>query len=311
MDKINSGQGTLGQLMVNPQLYEALTGATREFQSLAKDIRANPKKFLLDQARSVLMARKLLVVNADDFGFTPDVNQGIVEAHRDGILTATTLMANGDAFDDAVRLAGETPSLDIGAHLVLIGGVSLVTGRPYPATVPQLVAALLRREIRPYDELRAQVRRIQDAGIRPTHFDTHKHTHLAPPVLDAVARLAEEFGVRWVRRPFRFSAECHARRSAAAQAPHQRCTRPDAPALSPRPGAARLPHHGPLRRLPDHRPLPNRRTGRADGAIPAGSTELMCHPGRCGDALRAARPPEGKPRARTRKRSSRQKCGPP
>ena len=46
MDKINSGQGTLGQFMVNPQLYESLTGATREFQSLAKDMRANPKKFL-------------------------------------------------------------------------------------------------------------------------------------------------------------------------------------------------------------------------------------------------------------------------
>ena len=53
---------------------------------------------------------KQLVVNADDFGFTPDVNQGIVEAHLDGILTATTLMANGAAFDDAVRLARATPT---------------------------------------------------------------------------------------------------------------------------------------------------------------------------------------------------------
>ena len=70
---------------------------------------------------------KHLVVNADDFGFTPDVNQGIVEAHRRGILTAATLMANGDAFDDAVRLARETPTLDIGCHLVLIGGRSLLT----------------------------------------------------------------------------------------------------------------------------------------------------------------------------------------
>src|SRR4029079_7200928 len=157
-----------------------------------------------DPASSVLTVRKQLVVNADDFGFTPDVNQGIVEAHRNGILTATTLMANGDAFDDAIRLAGLTPTLDIGVHLVLIGGGALITARSYPQTVPQLVAALVRREIRPYDELRAQVRRIVDAGIRPTHLDTHKHTHLAPPVLDAVARLSEEFGVRWVRRPFDF-----------------------------------------------------------------------------------------------------------
>ena len=68
-----------------------------------------------------MSARRQLVVNADDFGFTPDVNSGIVEAHRRGILMATTLMANGDAFDDAVRLARETPSLDIVCHLVLIG----------------------------------------------------------------------------------------------------------------------------------------------------------------------------------------------
>ena len=52
-----------------------------------------------------MISRKQLVVNADDFGFTPDVNAGIVEAHCGGILTATTLMANGDAFEDAVRLA--------------------------------------------------------------------------------------------------------------------------------------------------------------------------------------------------------------
>ena len=52
-----------------------------------------------------MISRKQLVVNADDFGFTPDVNEGIVESHRNGILTAATLMANGDAFKDAVRLA--------------------------------------------------------------------------------------------------------------------------------------------------------------------------------------------------------------
>ena len=54
------------------------------------------------------------------------------------------------------------------------------------------------------EELAAQIRRILDAGIRPTHLDTHKHTHLLPPVLDAVARMAQEFGIRWVRRPFDF-----------------------------------------------------------------------------------------------------------
>ena len=90
-------------------------------------------------------------------------------------------MANGAAFDDAVRLGARDPSLDIGCHLVLVGGRSLLTGRPLPATVPQLLAALARREIRLYDELAAQVRKVVAAGIEPTHLDTHKHTHLAPP----------------------------------------------------------------------------------------------------------------------------------
>src|SRR5215471_5976334 len=111
-------------------------------------------------------------------------------------------MATGDAFEDAIRLARETPSLDIGCHLVLIQGRSLLTGRELPRTLTQFLAALAKRELRIYDELAAQIRHIQRAGIRPSHVDTHKHTHLAPPVLEAVARLAAENDVRWVRRPF-------------------------------------------------------------------------------------------------------------
>lgn len=146
---------------------------------------------------------KYLAVNADDFGFTRDVNAGIAEGHLHGILTSTTLMANGVEFDDAIRLAREYPSLDIGVHFVLVGGHSLLDpSRALPRTVSELIEAIALRRIRVYDELRSQMVKVVEAGIRPTHVDTHKHTHLLPPVLDAVARLAEEFGVRWVRRPF-------------------------------------------------------------------------------------------------------------
>jgi predicted glycoside hydrolase/deacetylase ChbG (UPF0249 family) len=235
-----------------------------------------------------LSARKQLVVNADDFGFTPDVNAGIVEAHRNGILTATSLMANGDAFDDALRLARETPSLDIGCHLVLIQGRSLLTGRALPKTVPQLVAALARRELRVYDELAAQVRHIQRAGIRPSHMDTHKHTHLAPPVLDAVARLAAENDARWVRRPFDFPLS--APRGAA---PFLKRLTSEALATTRRRFHRVLEKHG--CRTTDHF-AGFQITGRFRApelvelmrVIPAGSTEFMCHPGRCTDALRGA-----------------------
>jgi len=236
-----------------------------------------------------LSPRKQLVVNADDFGFTPDVNEGIVEAHRSGILTATTIMANGAAFSDAVRLARSTPTLDIGCHLVLISGNSLLTGRPYPLTVAQLMAAMAKREIRVYDELAAQVRRIVDAGVAPTHLDTHKHTHLAPPVLDAVARLAEEFGIRWVRRPFDLPLT-------ALRGAVPRITRITSGGL----GVLRKRFHRVLERhgcrTTDHF-AGFQITGlfrtpeliELLGILPVGSTELMVHPGRCRDALRHAR----------------------
>ena len=236
-----------------------------------------------------MSARKQLVVNADDFGFTTDVNEGIVEAHRRGIVTATTLMANGAAFEDAVRLARETPTLDVGCHLVLVSGSSPLTGKPYPATVARLLAAMAKRQIRVYDELAAQVRRVVEAGIQPTHLDTHKHTHLWPPVLEAVARLAGESGIGWVRRPF------------------------DLPLTTLRgavPVARRMTSAGlGFLRKRFHRVLSRhgcRTTGHFAGfqitglyrtaelvellgAIPEGSTELMVHPGRCREALRQAR----------------------
>ncbi len=228
-------------------------------------------------------------MNADDFGFTPDVNEGIVEAHRRGILTAATLMANGGAFDDAVRWAREVPTLDIGCHLVLIGGVSLVTGMPLPHTVPQLVAGLARRQIRPYEELRAQVRQILAGGLKPTHLDTHKHTHLAPPVLDAVARIGEEFGIRWVRRPFDFPLN-----SLRGAAPRLKRLTSTALGLMRRRFHRVLSSHG--CRTTDHFAgfqitgrFRAEELSRLLDLLPEGSTELMCHPGRCGPELRRAR----------------------
>jgi len=223
-----------------------------------------------------------LVVNADDFGFTRDVNRGIVEAHRNGILTATTLMASGAAFDDAVGLARENPSLDIGAHLVLVGEP------PFPPTVAQLMRAVVLGRIRIYEEMLAQVRRILDAGLEPTHLDTHKHTHLLPPVLDAIARLSEEYKIPWVRRPFDFpltpagpgvswakratskSFGIVRRRFGRVLARHS-CRSTDHFAgfqITGRYGAVDL--------------------GRLIRMLPEGSTEFMCHPGFCGDELRGA-----------------------
>jgi predicted glycoside hydrolase/deacetylase ChbG (UPF0249 family) len=230
---------------------------------------------------------KRLIVNADDFGFTADVNRGIVAAHRDGILTATTLMATGAAFDDAVRLARENPRLDVGVHLTLVNAPSALPGGMLPPTVSGLLKALALGRFPVYEELRAQVRKITAAGLRPTHLDTHKHTHLAPPVLDAVARIAEEFDIRWVRRPFDFPLT-------AAGVPWT--MRMTSRAL----GVVRRRFHRVLEahgcRSTDHF-AGFQITGRFRTAelvalieaLPDGLTELMTHPGYCTAELLAAR----------------------
>jgi predicted glycoside hydrolase/deacetylase ChbG (UPF0249 family) len=220
---------------------------------------------------------KRLIVNADDFGFTRDVNAGIIEAHRKGILKATTLMADGQAFDDAVQLARETPTLDVGSHLVLVG----MPG--FPDGLGQLVQAVALKRIDIYGEFKRQVGKIVDAGISVSHADTHKHTHLLPPVLDAMARVAAEFGIGWIRRPFDFLGHPGPARFAGQLM-----------------GFAR-PH---FRKVLERYKLRStdhfagfRLTGVFDSsqltslieALPDGTTEFMCHPGFCTAELRRAK----------------------
>ncbi len=144
---------------------------------------------------------KSLIINADDFGFTRDVNAGIVLAHREGVLTSATLMANGGAFEHAVELAQDNPRLGVGTHLVLVKGRSLLTGELLPASPRHLLTALATRSLDVYAELRLQIEKMARAGLTPTHLDTHKHTHLVPAVFRAVVRLAREFHIPYVRLP--------------------------------------------------------------------------------------------------------------
>lgn len=219
-----------------------------------------------------------LIINADDFGFTRDVNGGIVHAHKNGVLTATTLMANGEAFDDAVALARATPTLDIGAHLVLVQGNSLVDGKPLPETPRQLLGVLARGGLNVYAELKAQIEKIRAAGLRLSHLDSHKHTHLTPRVFRAVVKLADEFGIPWVRLPldttFRF-----AKLPCALGNRYYR-------------GLAA----GKNVRMTDHflgfeltGSLTEETFSKAIKRVEEGVTEFMCHPGYLGDELKRSR----------------------
>ena len=156
-----------------------------------------------------------LIVNADDFGFTQGVNRAIVEAHTRGIVTSATLMANGRAVQDAISRAQATPTLSIGCHVVLIDGQPLSDSKQIPSLTSSdghfgdslksfaaraLTGHLDAREIEA--EAGAQIRKLQSAGIRVWHVDTHKHTHLFSAVLRPVLRAARACGVSAIRNPF-------------------------------------------------------------------------------------------------------------
>ncbi len=219
---------------------------------------------------------KRLIINADDFGFTSDVNAGIIQAHRDGVLTSTTLMANGAAFDDAVRLARETPSLDVGCHLVLVQGTSLLTGKELPKGPRQLLFALARGfDI--YPELRLQIEKILAAGITPTHLDTHKHTHLVPRVFRTLTRLAQEFDIPYVRLPLDRTVRIAGVSLGPAENFYRRIAQQRGVLLTDNFLGFRLTGSLTAETFAD-----------AILALPEGLTEFMCHPGLLGPELSKA-----------------------
>jgi predicted glycoside hydrolase/deacetylase ChbG (UPF0249 family) len=157
---------------------------------------------------------KQLIVNADDFGLTVGVTQGILDAHREGIVTSATVMANGAAFDMAVTASRRTPSLGVGVHLNLSERVPVSAAWRIPTLVNhqgrlhltpgRLLRSVLSGRVS-FDEveteLRAQIAKVVRAGISPTHLDGHKHVHVLPGVSDIVIRLARDFAIPSVRCP--------------------------------------------------------------------------------------------------------------
>jgi hopanoid biosynthesis associated protein HpnK len=159
------------------------------------------------------MAR-CLIVNADDFGMSRPVNDGIVEAHRDGLVTSVSLMANGPAFEDAVEQLQALPRLGVGVHLSLVGGEPVGD----PQTVPTMLnrrgaflggwpAFIMRYLAGGIDlgelerEAAAQIERVLEAGIVPDHLDSHQHLHMLPGVFERIHALAQRYRVPVMRVP--------------------------------------------------------------------------------------------------------------
>ena len=166
--------------------------------------------------------RRRLIVNADDFGRSRSINEAVIRAHREGILTSASLMVNGEAFDEAVALARANPKLGVGLHLSLIMGHATLP----PAQIPGLVNAAgefsdapvwtglryfanlrLRAQLR--RELAAQFAKFFQTGLPMDHVNGHLNLHLHPTVFSLLCEHAEELGIyhfRLTRDPFWLNA---------------------------------------------------------------------------------------------------------
>jgi len=155
---------------------------------------------------------KNLIVNADDLGWTEGVNRGIAEAHRKGLVTSTSLLANGRSFNSALLVARTNPELGVGVHLNLSDG--------QPTAKPEEVGGLLNASgdlgggpealllriasrglelVEVEREWDAQIQKVRNAGIAPSHLDGHKHVQMLPGLFEIALRLAKKHGIRAIR----------------------------------------------------------------------------------------------------------------
>lgn len=149
-------------------------------------------------AAGSFVSSKRLIVTADDVGLHPGMTEGAIRAHRDGIVTACSLVANGVAFYDAVERLRDVPSLEVGVHLTLVEERSL-TGMRLPRSYVEFVRDMKDR-VAIERELRAQIERVLASGLRVTHLNGHQHVHMWPSVFLIVSSLADEYGIGYVRR---------------------------------------------------------------------------------------------------------------
>ncbi len=155
---------------------------------------------------------KCVVVVADDFGKSSSVNSAVAEAHEKGIVTAASIMAGEEAFEEAARIA-RSSRLSVGLHVTLCDGRAVLPKWKIPDLVdekghfeksPSLAwikysrAALLRQVDQ---EIEAQFAFLEKAGIHPAHVDSHHHIHMHPAVFSMLCRHASERRVRWIRIP--------------------------------------------------------------------------------------------------------------
>ncbi|MFM0724704.1 hopanoid biosynthesis-associated protein HpnK [Paraburkholderia strydomiana] len=160
-----------------------------------------------------------LIVTADDFGLHPRVNLAVERAHRDGVLSAASLMIGAPAASDAVARARALPRLRVGLHLVLADGAALLPRAEIHALLDEhgrfgdnmvrdgvrfFFLPRVRRQLA--REIRAQFDAFAQTGLTLDHVNTHKHFHLHPTVLGLILAIGREYGMQAMRLPFEANA---------------------------------------------------------------------------------------------------------
>ncbi|MGH7947767.1 MAG: hopanoid biosynthesis-associated protein HpnK [Candidatus Binataceae bacterium] len=157
---------------------------------------------------------KAVIINGDDFGHSAEVNAGIIRAHRDGVLTSASLMVASPARDEAAAYARANPSLDVGLHLVVCKGRSVLAGGQLAGLVDsngEFAANPVRAGLSYFFDRRARalLRAECRAQIKVhlalvgylNHIDGHLNFHVHPTIADVIVELAAEYRVPCIRLP--------------------------------------------------------------------------------------------------------------
>ncbi len=141
-----------------------------------------------------------LILNADDFGLSPSINQGILDCFDEGLISSTTMMMNTPYTDDAIRLAKEKGIKNIGIHLNLTYGKSVLPADEVQSLVDEngvfhyvCMLGYYTQYVDAKKELRAQIEKFLASGLKPTHIDHHHYFNEIPNILKAYLELAQEY----------------------------------------------------------------------------------------------------------------------
>ena len=236
-------------------------------------------------------ARRGLIVTADDFGLHPAVNEAVELAHRDGVLTAASLMVGAPAAADAVARARRLPRLRVGLHLVLADGAAVLPRARIPALVDEagrfgdrmardgvrfFFLPAVRRQLEA--EIRAQFEAYAATGLALDHVNAHKHFHLHPTVLSLILRIGRDYGLRAVRLP--------------AEAGAPALLRPWLRLLARRLDRAGVAHNDSVVGIEHSGGMDESVMLRALRSLPAGVTEIYLHPATVSGGVIAASMPD-------------------